>query len=104
MDIAALIQNISIAALPVVLAITLHEAAHGYVARHFGDPTAWQAGRISLNPLRHIDPFGTVLLPLLLFIMQSPFLFGWAKPVPVNFGRLRHPKSDMLWRPPRARR
>jgi Zn-dependent protease len=97
MDIAALIQNISIAALPVVLAITLHEAAHGYVARHFGDPTAWQAGRISLNPLRHIDPFGTVLLPLLLFIMQSPFLFGWAKPVPVNFGRLRHPKSDMLW-------
>lgn len=97
MDIAALIQNISIAALPVVLAITLHEAAHGYVARHFGDPTAWQAGRISLNPLRHIDPFGTVLLPLILFVMNSPVLFGWAKPVPVNFSRLRHPKRDMLW-------
>lgn len=97
MDIAALVQSITIAALPVVLAITLHEAAHGYVARHFGDPTAWQAGRISLNPLRHIDPFGTVLLPLILFVVQSPFLFGWAKPVPVNFGRLRHPKSDMLW-------
>ena len=97
MDVAALIQSITIAALPVVLAITLHEAAHGYVARHFGDPTAWQAGRVSLNPLRHIDPFGTVLLPLILFVMNSPVLFGWAKPVPVNFSRLRHPKRDMLW-------
>lgn len=97
MDIAALIQTISISALPVVLAITLHEAAHGYAARHFGDTTAWVAGRISLNPFRHIDPFGTVLLPLLLFIVNSPFLFGWAKPVPVNFGRLRNPKRDMLW-------
>jgi Zn-dependent protease len=97
MDIPALIQTIAIAALPVIFAITLHEAAHGYVARHFGDPTAWQAGRISLNPLRHIDPFGTVLLPILLSLVKSPFLFGWAKPVPVNFGRLRHPKRDMLW-------
>ncbi|WP_301101394.1 site-2 protease family protein [Propionivibrio sp.] len=94
---SALIQTIVIAALPVIFAITLHEAAHGYTARHFGDPTAWQAGRISLNPLRHIDLFGTILLPLLLFIVHSPFLFGWAKPVPVNFARLRHPKRDMLW-------
>ncbi len=97
MDIPALIQTIAISALPVIFAITVHEAAHGYAARHFGDTTAWAAGRISLNPLRHIDPFGTVLLPLLLFIVNSPFLFGWAKPVPVNFGRLRNPKRDMLW-------
>lgn len=97
MDIAAIIQTIAISALPVIFAITLHEAAHGYTARHFGDPTAWQAGRISLNPLRHIDLFGTVVLPILLFAINSPFLFGWAKPVPVNFGRLRNPKSDMLW-------
>ncbi|MFB0936342.1 MAG: site-2 protease family protein [Propionivibrio sp.] len=94
---SSLIQTIAISALPVIFAITLHEAAHGYAARHFGDTTAWVAGRISLNPLRHIDPFGTVLLPLLLFIVNSPFLFGWAKPVPVNFGRLRNPKRDMLW-------
>ena len=91
------LQTLSIAALPVILAITLHEAAHGYVARHFGDPTAWQAGRISLNPLRHIELFGTILLPALLHFIGSPFLFGWAKPVPVNFGRLRNPKADMLW-------
>jgi len=97
MDIAALIQTIAISALPVIFAITLHEAAHGYAARHFGDPTAWQAGRISLNPLRHVDLFGTVLLPILLFAIKSPILFGWAKPVPVNFGRLRNPKRDMLW-------
>ena len=97
MDTAALIQTIAITALPVIFAITLHEAAHGYAARHFGDNTAWLAGRISLNPLRHIDPFGTVLLPLLLFVVNSPFIFGWAKPVPVNFGRLRNPKRDMLW-------
>ena len=81
---------------PVLLAITLHEAAHGYVARHFGDPTAEKAGRITLNPLKHIDPVGTVILPLVLFL-SSGFVFGWAKPVPVNFGRLRHPKADMLW-------
>ncbi len=81
---------------PVLLAITLHEASHGYVARHFGDPTAEMAGRITLNPLKHIDPVGTVILPLILFL-SSGFVFGWAKPVPVNFGRLRHPKADMLW-------
>ncbi|MEI7611787.1 MAG: site-2 protease family protein [Betaproteobacteria bacterium] len=92
-----LIQTLAIAAMPVVLAITLHEAAHGYAARYFGDPTAWLAGRISLNPLRHIELFGTILLPALLFFISSPFVFGWAKPVPVDFGRLRHPKRDMLW-------
>ena len=97
MEISSLIQTIAISALPVIFAITVHEAAHGYAARHFGDNTAWLAGRISLNPLRHIDPLGTILLPLLLFIINSPFLFGWAKPVPVNFGRLRNPKRDMLW-------
>ena len=98
LDINALIQTIAIAALPVVFAITLHEAAHGYAARHFGDPTAWQAGRISLNPLRHIDPVGTVLIPLLVLLFSAgSFLFGYAKPVPVNFGRLRHPKQDMFW-------
>ncbi|MBI3479837.1 MAG: site-2 protease family protein [Nitrosomonadales bacterium] len=91
-----LIQNIALAALPVLFAITLHEAAHGYVARHFGDMTAYQAGRISLNPIRHIDPVGTILLPLLTLWMGG-ILFGWAKPVPVNFAALRRPKQDMLW-------
>jgi len=97
MDIPGMVQTLAIAALPVIFAITLHEAAHGYAARYFGDPTAWLAGRISLNPLRHIELFGTILLPVLLFVVGSPFLFGWAKPVPVDFGRLRHPKRDMLW-------
>lgn len=93
-----LIQTISLAAIPVLFAITLHEAAHGYVARHFGDMTAYQQGRISLNPLRHIDPVGTVLLPLLMLaITQGGLIFGWAKPVPVNFAALRRPKQDMLW-------
>lgn len=93
-----LILSLAINALPVIFAITLHEAAHGYVARHFGDPTAWQAGRISLNPLRHVDPVGTLLVPaMLLLISQGGLLFGWAKPVPVDFGRLRRPKQDMLW-------
>jgi Zn-dependent protease len=93
-----LIQALAIHAIPVIFAITLHEAAHGYVARHFGDPTAWRLGRITLNPLRHIDPLGTLLVPaLLLFFSKGQFLFGWAKPVPVDFGRLRHPKQDMLW-------
>ncbi|MCC6916175.1 site-2 protease family protein [Nitrosomonas sp.] len=97
-----IIQGIAIYALPVIFAITLHEAAHGYVARHFGDLTAEMAGRISLNPLRHIDPVGTILIPLMMFmtsklVMGSGLLFGWAKPVPVNFGRLRQPKKDMLW-------
>jgi Zn-dependent protease len=97
MDLSALVQAIAVAALPVILAITLHEAAHGYAARHFGDPTAWMQGRITLNPLKHIDPVGTVALPLVLFAIGSPFVFGWAKPVPVNFGNLRNPKRDMLW-------
>jgi Zn-dependent protease len=97
MDVSALVQAIAIAALPIILAITLHEAAHGYAARHFGDPTAWMQGRITLNPLKHIDPVGTVALPLVLFAIGSPFVFGWAKPVPVNFGNLRNPKRDMLW-------
>ncbi len=91
-----LIQTIVIAAIPVLFAITLHEAAHGYVARHFGDMTAYAAGRISLNPIRHIDPVGTILLPLLTLAVGG-ILFGWAKPVPVNFSALRHPKKDMLW-------
>ncbi len=91
-----LIQKIAVFALPVLFAITLHEAAHGYVARHFGDLTAYAAGRISLNPLRHIDLVGTIVVPLVsLFV--ADILFGWAKPVPVNFGNLRHPKKDMLW-------
>jgi Zn-dependent protease len=96
-----LVQIIAIYALPVILAITLHEAAHGYVARHFGDMTAYLEGRVSLNPLRHIDPFGTVALPLILLALTKLFgggiIFGWAKPVPVNFANLRHPKRDMLW-------
>ena len=96
MQIDQLIQTIALAGIPVLFAITLHEAAHGYVARHFGDMTAYQAGRISLNPLRHIDPVGTVLLPLLTLWMGG-ILFGWAKPVPVNFSALRNPKKDMLW-------
>jgi len=93
-----LIQTLAIAALPVIFAITLHEAAHGYAARHFGDLTAWQAGRISLNPIRHIDLIGTILVPVgILLLSAGNFLFGWAKPVPVNFGRLRNPKRDMFW-------
>ncbi len=97
MDTSNIIQNILIYALPVLLAITVHEAAHGYAARHFGDNTAYVLGRITLNPLKHIDPIGTVLMPLLLIFAGSPFLFGYAKPVPVQFGRLRNPKRDMVW-------
>ncbi len=97
MQIDQFIQTVTIAAIPILFAITLHEAAHGYVARHFGDMTAYQQGRISLNPLRHIDPIGTVLLPLLTLLLPGGILFGWAKPVPVNFNALRHPKKDMLW-------
>ena len=98
MDIARLIQTVAIYALPVLFAITVHEAAHGYAARYFGDNTAYSLGRISLNPLKHIDPMGTLLMPLLLYFATSgAFLFGYAKPVPVNFGRLRHPKRDMIW-------
>ena len=82
---------------PVVLAITLHEAAHGFVAHWFGDDTAWRLGRVSLNPLKHVDPFGTIVLPGLLLLMRAPFLFGYAKPVPVNFGALKRPRRDMVW-------
>jgi Zn-dependent protease len=93
-----LIQAVLIYALPVLFAITLHEAAHGYAARYFGDNTAWVLGRVSLNPIRHIDPIGTLLMPLLLyFATAGAFLFGYAKPVPVQFGRLRNPKRDMIW-------
>jgi Zn-dependent protease len=97
-----IILDIALWALPVILAITLHEAAHGYVARMFGDPTAYEQGRVTLNPLKHIDPVGTVLLPGAIVLMNAVTgvsfpPFGWAKPVPVNFGRLRHPKQDMLW-------
>lgn len=97
-----LAQTIAIYALPVLFAITLHEAAHGYVARHFGDMTAYRLGRISLNPLRHIDLVGTIVVPLVILVMSKlaggpGILFGWAKPVPVNYRALRHPKRDMLW-------
>lgn len=97
-----LISTLAIWSLPVLLAITLHEAAHGYVARHFGDPTAAEAGRITLNPFSHIDLVGTILVPagilvLSMLVGSAGILFGWAKPVPVNFARLNNPKSDMLW-------
>jgi Zn-dependent protease len=97
-DFSNLIQTVLIYALPVLFAITVHEAAHGYVARHFGDDTAYMMGRLTLNPLKHIDPIGTIAMPLLLYFATSgAFLFGYAKPVPVNFGHLRHPKRDMVW-------
>jgi Zn-dependent protease len=96
------VQIIAIWALPVIFAITLHEAAHGYVARYFGDPTAYMLGRVTLNPLKHVDPIGTIAVPLGLFFLGKLtggviFMFGWAKPVPVNFSQLRRPKQDMLW-------
>ena len=98
MEINPLIQTIAIYALPVLFAITLHEAAHGYVARHFGDMTAYAQRRISLNPLRHLDPVGTLLVPLvILMVSGGKFLFGWAKPVPVNYSALRKPKQHMAW-------
>jgi len=87
----------SIWVIPLVTAITFHEAAHGYVAHLLGDETAWRLGRVSLNPLKHIDPVGTILLPGLLMLLRSPFLFGYAKPVPVNFRALRNPRSGMVW-------
>lgn len=93
---AALLHDVVVWALPVLLAVIFHEVAHGYVAYLLGDPTAKQAGRITLNPIPHIDPFGTLLLPLILILMHSPFLFGYARPVPVNFARLRHPRRDMI--------
>lgn len=90
------IQKVTVYALPIIFAITVHEAAHGYAAKHFGDLTAYNQNRISLNPLRHIDPIGTIVLPALTVLLGG-VLFGWAKPVPVNFMNLRHPKKDMLW-------
>jgi Zn-dependent protease len=97
-DIANLIQKVLIYALPVIFAITVHEAAHGYVARYLGDNTAYVLGRVTLNPMKHIDPVGTILMPLMLYFATSgAFLFGYAKPVPVNFGNLRNPKRDMIW-------
>ena len=98
MDFAHLIQTVLIYALPVLFAITVHEAAHGYAARALGDNTAWMMGRVTLNPMKHIDLVGTILMPLVLsFVTSGAFLFGYAKPVPVRFDLLRHPKRDMVW-------
>ena len=98
MDFNNLIQTIAIYALPVIFAITVHEAAHGYVARYFGDNTAWVLGRVTLNPIKHIDLVGTILMPVLLYVATAgTFLFGYAKPVPVRFGNLRKPKQHMVW-------
>ena len=102
MDIEPLVRIIAIYALPVLFAITLHEAAHGYVARHFGDMTAYAQGRISLNPARHIDLVGTIIVPIAILVLSklsggAGLLFGWAKPVPVNYSALRRPRQNMLW-------
>ena len=98
MNFNEIVQTITTHALPVLLAITLHEAAHGYVAKLFGDNTAWALGRVTINPFPHIDPVGTIAMPLILYIAtQGQFLFGYAKPVPVDFSRLRRPKRDMIW-------
>lgn len=93
----ATLYQVSTWLLPLLIAITFHEAAHGYVARHFGDDTASKLGRVTLNPLKHIDPFGTIVLPAMLLLTHAPFLFGYAKPVPVNFRGLRNPRLDMVW-------
>ncbi len=92
-----IVQAIAVNALPIIFAITLHEAAHAYAAKHFGDLTAYAQGRMSLNPIKHIDLFGTILIPLALALLKSPFIFGYAKPVPVDFSRLRNPKRHMAW-------
>jgi Zn-dependent protease len=92
-----IIQSIAIYALPLIFAITLHEAAHAYAAKYFGDTTAYSMGRMSLNPAKHIDPFGTIILPLIFFLVGSPIMLGYAKPVPIDFGKLRKPKRDMAW-------
>jgi Zn-dependent protease len=102
MDVSSLVQTVAIYALPLLFAITLHEAAHGYVARHFGDMTAHAQGRISLNPLRHIDMVGTLAVPTLILLASklaggTAYMFGWAKPVPVNYSALRRPKQNMMW-------
>jgi Zn-dependent protease len=91
-----IIQTIAVYALPVLFAITLHEAAHAYAAKYFGDPTAYQAGRMSMNPIKHVDPLGTIVIPVLMY-MFTPFVFGYAKPVPIDFNRLRNPKRQMAW-------
>jgi len=97
-EIEQTVRLIALYAIPGIFAITLHEAAHGYAARHFGDMTAYQAGRITLNPMRHVDPMGTIVIPILILIAsQGRYAFGWAKPVPVNFSHLHNPKRDMLW-------
>jgi Zn-dependent protease len=97
LDLVGLGHTLSVWLVPVVVAITLHEAAHGWVAERFGDSTARMLGRVTFNPIKHVDPVGTLLLPGLLLLFNAPFLFGYAKPVPVNFGRLNHPKRDMIW-------
>jgi Zn-dependent protease len=102
MDFSSIATTIAIYALPVVFAITLHEAAHGYVAKHYGDTTAYVLGRVSLNPARHIDPLGTIVVPLAILLATTMFglggvLFGWAKPVPVNYHALRRPRQHMMW-------
>ncbi len=97
MSTANILYTASIWILPAVFAITLHEAAHGFVAWRLGDDTAYRQGRVTFNPLRHVDPFGTILVPALLLLSGARFLFGWAKPVPVDFSRLTHPKRDMIW-------
>jgi Zn-dependent protease len=96
-DAAGILHGISIWALPVIIAVTFHEVSHGLVANWFGDDTAYRLGRVNFNPLRHVDPIGTIILPLMLVLVGAPFLFGYAKPVPVNFARLRNPKRDMIW-------
>jgi Zn-dependent protease len=96
-DWATTILAVSTWILPVVIAVTFHEAAHGFIAHRLGDDTAWRLGRVSFNPLKHIDPYGTIALPALLLLLRSPFLFGYAKPVPVNFAALDNPRRDMVW-------
>ena len=97
MDLGTVGYAISVWLLPVIIAITFHEAAHGWMAERFGDPTARMLGRVTFNPIKHVDPFGTLILPGLLLLLKAPVLFGYAKPVPVNFARLNHPKRDMIW-------
>ncbi|WP_282197392.1 site-2 protease family protein [Turicimonas muris] len=102
MDINSIIQTITVYAIPLILAITIHEAAHGYVARYFGDQTAWMLGRVTLNPMKHIDPVGTIFVPAVMLLGSAVsglggIVFGWAKPVPVNFRNLRNPKQAMIW-------
>lgn len=96
-DFAQMVRQISVLALPAIFAITFHEAAHGFVAYQRGDDTAWRMGRVTFNPVRHIDPIGTILIPLVLFFAGTGFFFGYAKPVPVSAGRLHHPRIDMVW-------